>query len=276
MVLYGLFMIYMKSWKRDLASMRLLMIAAALLATVGAFGPLAALHPASQHQRCSRPLLLAKKKGKGVKTGKGKGGQGSNTGTPLVLPDGDMPLMSIPPPSDVKPVTAGAILPTLQAGWEQYVDPATGDPYYVNPAGESTWDRPTAPLPAPPPPVAGDLPPPEASDFMPSFDGGLPFGNEPTEDGGPKLSLPSFEEYSRGPAKPVPKPGAQYESKLAPINPGNSNIELPTEETLFEKTIYRLTWGGIISLVLIEIFINTPAFQAVKPVILNFLGDGQN
>lgn len=30
--------------------------------------------------------------------------------------------------------------------------------------------------------------------------------------------------------------------------------------------------GGILTLVLIEIFINTPAFQAVKPAILSFLG----
>ena len=48
-----------------------------------------------------------------------------------------------------------------------------------------------------------------------------------------------------------------------------------SQETPFlEKWVFRLTWAGIFSLVFIEIFVNSPAFQTVKPAILNFLGDG--
>lgn len=96
----------------------------------------------------------------------------------------------------------------------------------------------------------------------------------------PKLTLPSFESYSKGPAKPLPKlnefVGKSYESKLPGINQGAKYVmpgeEEKEEKPLFEKLIFNGTWGGILTLVLIEIFINTPAFQAVKPAILSFLG----
>ena len=37
--------------------------------------------------------------------------------------------------------------------------------------------------------------------------------------------------------------------------------------------MFNLTWAGIAFLVLVEIFINTPLFQTVKPAVLGFMGD---
>ena len=96
---------------------------------------------------------------------------------------------------------------------------------------------PPSPLPPPPPPAEMELPPMS----MPfSSDGPLERAprdeprEEPTGDFGgfelpgfqllddpskQKLNLPSFEEYSRGPKKPVPKT-TTYSSKLPSINQG--------------------------------------------------------
>lgn len=41
----------------------------------------------------------------------------------------------------------------------------------------------------------------------------------------------------------------------------------------FERLVTRGTWIGIGFLVGVEIFINTPLFQEIKPVILKFLDD---
>ena len=45
------------------------------------------------------------------------------------------------------------------------------------------------------------------------------------------------------------------------------------EKPPIEKFVFNLTWAGIAFLVLVEIFINTPLFQTVKPVVLGFMGD---
>jgi hypothetical protein len=135
------------------------------------------------------------------------------------------------------------------------------------------------PLDASMPLDAAPLPPrsarPEAEEALelPEITTELPFGDEP------RVQLPSFEDYLKGPAKPRPPPGAQfernrpYESKLAPINPGNPRFATEKEETpLMEKIVFRTTIGGIALLIFIEIFINTPLFQSVKPA-LNALAD---
>jgi hypothetical protein len=50
----------------------------------------------------------------------------------------------------------------------------------------------------------------EDEEELPRFDGGLlPFG-----DGRPALSLPSFDDYKRGPAKPLPADDGSFRSKL--------------------------------------------------------------
>jgi len=119
-----------------------------------------------------------------------------------------------------------------------------------------------------PAPAAAADEPPDA----PSDGGGFLSGMISDE---PKLKLPSFDSYSRGPPKPPPPASAgllgSYKSKLPSINEGSKYEAEPEEEKpLFEKLVFRITYVGLAVLVLIEIFINSPAFQAVKPVILRF------
>ncbi len=88
----------------------------------------------------------------------------------------------------------------------------------------------------------------------------------------PKLDLPTFDDFARkGDAPKLPPSG--FQSKLPTINQGRSPYAgyEKEEKPLFERVITRITWGGIFVLVAIEIFINTPAFQQVKPAILKFL-----
>lgn len=150
------------------------------------------------------------------------------------------------------------------------------------------------PVAAPPPPSAFQAPPPLESALMstpPPADAALPreafapaadFG-EPLPDLEPlqlsldesKQALPSFEEYKRGPPKPVPTSGS-YMSKLPSINPGRSPYDdLPQkdEKPPFESFVFGLTIAGIAFLIFIEIFINSPVFQQVKPFILKLLGN---
>ena len=88
----------------------------------------------------------------------------------------------------------------------------------------------------------------------------------------PKLNLPTFDDFARPSDASKPSPSG-FQSKLPSINQGRSPYEgyEKEEKPLFERVITRITWGGIFVLVAIEIFINTPAFQQVKPAILTFL-----
>ena len=66
---------------------------------------------------------------------------------------------------------------------------------------------------------------------------------------------------------------AEADSKLPAINPGQKRVYEAEEKPPIEKFVFNLTWAGIAFLVLVEIFINTPLFQTVKPVVLGFMGD---
>lgn len=97
-----------------------------------------------------------------------------------------------------------------------------------------------------------------------------------------KMKLPTFDEYRKGPAKQLPTDGGSYVSKLPGINQGRSAYDdvmerkKEDEKPPLEKLVFNLTWFGIAFLVAVEIFINTPWFQQIKPAILNFLADGAN
>ena len=247
--------------------------------------------------RTSPPLLMAKKKKKGAP----KKTESSASAVP------EQPLMAIPPEEPLAAVpsqqaqpspSAAAFVPPpplpaddgLPPGWYTAVDPATSATYYVSPSGETSW---TPPPPQPPAPTASFVPPPPlpADDFMPIGGGGgqftpMPSSAEPEAlpdleplaiADEPKLRLPTFSDYSKGPAKPPPPASGQYQSKLPGINQGRSYADelLEKEKKPFmEELVFGLAWKGIFFLVAVEIFINTPAFQTVKPIILNFLGDG--
>jgi len=234
--------------------------------------------PLSASNQRTSPLLLAKKK-KGNKP-RNKQQQPSDSSVPdvpvpLMVPDESV----VEPPSTIDPPTA---IGGLAAGWREVVSDE-GELFYYNDAtGISQWEVPEAAAPAPSPSFdAPAMPLPLAimgtddAAELPRSDGGLlPFG-----DGMPALKLPSFDEYSKGPSKPLPESNDAFQSKLKPINPGKSlyeqyGIEEPEETPFLEKWVFKLTWGGIFTLVFIEIFINTPVFQQIKPAILNFLGDG--
>jgi len=72
---------------------------------------------------------------------------------------------------------------------------------------------------------------------------------------------------------PEAPPAAPPASKLPPINAGKAAYSLPEEEeqSPVEKVVFRLAWAGIGTLIAIEIFINTPLFQQLKPAILGLL-----
>jgi len=76
-----------------------------------------------------------------------------------------------------------------------------------------------------------------------------------------------------GLAPPEAPPAAPPASKLPPINAGKAAYSLPEEEeqSPVEKVVFRLAWAGIGTLIAIEIFINTPLFQQLKPSILGYL-----
>lgn len=151
------------------------------------------------------------------------------------------------------------------------------------PPVEAEYSTTSLPLMSTPPPAdaapmaARGAAPPPAADFddepLPALE---PLQLDLDES---KQALPSFEQYKRGPPKPMPAAGSTYASKLPSINQGKSIYDqLPEkdEKTPFEKFIFRSTWAGIALLIGVEIFINTPLFQEVKPVILRFLADDAN
>ena len=154
---------------------------------------------------------------------------------------------------------------------------------------------------APPPSASGGglaLPPRplsiDAGAPLPEIDAELPFGDEP------KMRLPSFSDSRSGggadasrlpslpslpfsgvvggggrDADPAADASGGYKSKLSPINPGKPLYDVDeNEKPLFERIVFGLSIGGIAFLIFVEIFINTPLFQQVKPVILNILGGG--
>ena len=242
------------------------------------------LRPSKAEEPCVRrmpaPLLLAKKKKAGSQ--KKEPSAAANS-----LPDIPLPLMV---PDDIATSGSSYVEPSppllfgaaeLQSGWQEVLSD-DGDIFYYNAAtGASQWER---PVPAPPFPNAAALSvsarapttvlaaAQEDEEELPRFDGGLlPFG-----DGRPALSLPSFDDYKRGPAKPLPADDGSFRSKLTPINPGKPLFDAAekVEKPFVEKWVTKITWGGIFVLVAIEIFINTPLFQQVRPVVLQFLGDG--
>jgi len=87
----------------------------------------------------------------------------------------------------------------------------------------------------------------------------------------PAGSLPSQDEYDR---RAVPKPPpttGEYVSKLPSINAGKPDYyEVDDGKSPFERLVTKITWIGIFTLVGIEIFINTPAFQQIKAPINRF------
>jgi len=68
---------------------------------------------------------------------------------------------STPPP----PGSSGARPGALPAGWKAEVDPSSGQTYYVNAMGQSSWDPPQS-TPAPP---SGVPPMPQAKDLPPGW-----------------------------------------------------------------------------------------------------------
>lgn len=250
-------------------------------------------------RQSASPLLLAKKKAGGKKKKKkpaSDGGGISAAPLPLMVPDDASADVGFDVPAAVG--GGGSAVPSPPAaaaassGWREVLSDEGETFYYNDATGVSQWEAPEAPAPAPAPvpatAFAFDAPTTmagsaggaagfdEENEELPRFDGGLlPFG-----DGMPKLSLPSFDDYKKGPKKELPADDDdRYRSKLTPINQGKSlyeeyGIEEPEEKPFLEKWVFRLTWGGIFFLVFIEIFINTPVFQQIRPAILNFLADG--
>jgi len=119
------------------------------------------------------------------------------------------------------------------------------------------------------------------------FDPSVPIEDEPTlklptfprvgsptttqEQGGdrPRLEFPSFPRF--GSDAPAEVEEDRFASKLPAISQGRKS-EAPEDTTPpVEKLVFTLTYVGIGTLIAIEVFINTPAFQEIKPAILNFL-----
>jgi hypothetical protein len=157
-------------------------------------------------------------------------------------------------------------------------------------------------LPPPQPSVAPSLPPPvayEATGFttppFPPEDAPMASASEVmysssrlADDELPELSPLVYDldepkqDLPMGPSSGPPRTPASadessgFSSKLPSINQGRSAYEMAEKEEkpLFERLVFGLSIGGIAFLVFVEIFINTPLFQQVKPVILNMMGDG--
>ena len=155
---------------------------------------------------------------------------------------------------------------------------------------------PQEPLMATPPAAAAYVPPPPADAYTPPPADAAPLGGDggfreplPSTSAGelpdldpleipdePKLRLPSFSDYARGPGKPLPPPDSGYASKLPSINQGRPAFEVEEKEQkpTLERVVFGLSTGGIAFLIFVEIFINSPVFPTVRPFILNLIGAG--
>lgn len=178
--------------------------------------------------------MLAKNKGNRKKRAGKQGKDRRDTAVP------DVPMPLLVPDEDVSTLSVGSSTPSLPASWREVLSDE-GELFYYNDAtGVSQWEPPEADVPAAasatntmegataaPAAFAFDAPLAESSagepvdDFddeaLPRWDGALPFG-----DGVPSLNLPSFDEYAKGPSKPLPPEDGGFRSKLPPVNPGRS------------------------------------------------------
>jgi len=210
--------------------------------------------------RTSPPLLMGK--GRKKKGNKANGPSPEAAAAPAVPP---------PPPPPSTPPPAQPLSPAVAAYDIAASVPPPDIPPPTEPPPQYALSEPL--MAVPPPADASPLAVPVggaggSDEALPQIDE-LPYADEP------KFRLPSFEDSLRGPPKPPP-PSASYESRLPSINQGKPDYDLggEPEKTPFEKLIFRSAWAGIIFLVLIEIFINTPVFQQVKPTILSLVGSG--
>lgn len=237
--------------------------------------PCAWYAPRSEVSRSSSPLMLAKRKGKASRDGEVSRGSSTpgDTPPPAAAPQPvDLDVEAAMAQAEVAAAEAAAAKARLAAARARAAIAAKQQPTEASPVAQVAPETPSVMVPPDVPfPVAGPADVPGGASFD---EKGAIIRDEP------KLTLPSFESYSRGAPKPLPKlnefVGKSYESKLPGINQGAKYVmpgeEKKDEKPLFEKLIFNGTWAGILILVLIEIFINTPAFQAVKPAILSFLG----
>lgn len=196
--------------------LHLLLAASATLSLANAFRNIhQPLHHSLAAVTPNTVVLLAKKK----KGGKGK--RRTAKGATAAGADAELPL---PPPMMVPQEGLMAIPPP-----------------------SDTMQQPATPPMPMAPRSDGAVMPAQIDDFdddwPPLFDGPAPAGG--------KLNLPSFDDYVRsGVSKP--QPTDEYQSKLSPINQGKPVVIPEDEKPLFERLVFGLTWGGIITLVLIE------------------------
>jgi len=187
----------------------------------------------------------------------------------LTVPDGavagqqiavEVPTEAAAPPAPVAPAVPQEAMPTMEA-------PPVPFPLLVD-------DAPPAP-PAPRPPSryaqGMDMPTADMGEVeVPQADLSLLSRVEEA----PATRLPSFDDFLRKSSSAPAQPDDGFASKLPAINQGKPGyIERDDGKSPFERFITRGTWTAIFILVAIEIFINTPAFQQLKPIVLKFLGD---
>ena len=84
------------------------------------------------------------------------------------------------------------------------------------------------------------------------------------------MGPPLPTDHSPLPSAARPAPPGRPSSSAAPRSEAGPHASARRRDSSLSR------WqAGIFTLVLIEIFINTPAFQAVKPVILSFTQGGE-
>lgn len=286
--------------------------ASATLLLLIAVQPAASLRPTLAHvrarvatPRAAPCVLLAKKKKKAKKSGGGP--PPSPSQSPMPAAQSAAPteqLMTVTVPDGMGP--GQPLQVQTPAGIMQVTIPDGCGPgaafEMLLPTAPAVAPMPAAPPPAAPPSPAMDLPlmttPPPSDALLPpdvagaaasdsSIGSSSSFASDDDDEPLPalepleldldetKVALPSFDEYKKGPSKPMPTKKS-YESKLPSINQGRSPYDdLPQDDkTPLEKLVFGLAWGGIFFLVAVEIFVNTPFFsETAKPAILKFLAD---
>ena len=255
------------------------------------------IRPALRPSPAAVTMLAGKKKKKKKKSKPSGGGAASpspaapDVPTPMLVPDDVVAPAAFaapppPPPPPPAPPTRGPS-PYAPAGADAVADDGAlddGEPTPTLDLGllSMVEDESANPLPSlaeldrrraaagdgsgglPPPPAASELEPPPFE--LPSFE--LPGGGG---DGGGLGGL--LGGLLGGGDAAAPPPAAEADSKLPAINPGQKRVYEAEEKPPIEKFVFNLTWAGIAFLVLVEIFINTPLFQTVKPAVLGFMGD---